>query len=61
MNKKIDLPWACSLIPICRLSAALLKKIREYANTRGHLFFIEAMFNTLAEQNNMLIGGKDTG
>lgn len=58
---KISLPWACSLIPICRLSSLLLKKIREYANTNGHLFFIEAMFNTLAEQNNMKIGGKDTG
>lgn len=61
VNGKISLPWACSLIPICRLSSVLLKKIREYANTRGHLFFIEAMFNTLAEQNNLLIGGKDTG
>ena len=55
----ISLPWACSLIPICRMSKLLLEKISEYANTRGKLFFIEAMFNTIAEQNNLKIGAKE--
>jgi hypothetical protein len=35
---KIDLPWAYSLICICRVSALLLTKVREYANTRKFIF-----------------------
>lgn len=61
VNGYIKLPWACSLVPICRLSNLLIEKIRLHAKKAGCLFFIEAMFNTIAEQNNMLIGGRVPG
>lgn len=53
---KIDLPWAYSLICICRVSALLLVKVREYANSRKTIFFIEALLNTLAIHNNLAVG-----
>lgn len=58
---RIELPWACSLVSVCRLSTLLLKKIGEYAKQHSRLFFIEAMFNTIAEHNHMRIGGRVPG
>ena len=57
----VELPWACSLVCVCRLSKLLLLRISEYAKKKGGLFFIEAMFNTLAEQNHLRIGGRVPG
>jgi hypothetical protein len=56
-----ELPWACSLVCVCRLSKVLLKHISDYVKQYGHLFFIEAMFNTLAEQHHLRIGGRVPG
>jgi len=43
---RIGTPWAHSLIPVCRLSNRLLKRVDDYVSDR-HLMFIEALFNTL--------------
>jgi hypothetical protein len=51
----IEYPWAHSLICACRLSRPLLQKIGEYVSTHNSLFFIEAMFNTIAMQNDLTI------
>ena len=53
---KIDLPWAHSLICICRISNRLLGKVREYANVNKRTFFIESILNTLAIHNDFIIG-----
>jgi hypothetical protein len=37
------------------MSKSLLEKIKEYKQSRGHLFFIEAMFNTIAHHCGMNI------
>jgi len=52
---KIDLPWAHSMVCACRISRTLLTKIIEYKNTKGQLFFIEAMFNTISLHEKLLI------
>lgn len=52
----IDLPWAYSLICICRVSSTLLEKVRDYANNKKHIFFIEALLNTLAIHHNLDVG-----
>jgi hypothetical protein len=52
---KIDLPWACGMICIIRISKKLLKKIKEYALKNNTLFLDEAMFSTIAFQNNLNI------
>jgi hypothetical protein len=51
---RIGTPWAHSLVCICRLSRRLLGKIDGYLTDR-HFLFIEALFNTLAVQNNYSI------
>ena len=52
---RIAPPWAHSMVCACRISKSLLEKIREYKQSRGHLFFIEAMFNTIADQSGLNI------
>jgi hypothetical protein len=52
---KIHLPWAHSMVCACRVSRKLLQKVNEYKNKLGTLFFIEAMFNTIAMQNELSI------
>lgn len=47
---RIGTPWAHSLISTTRLSRRLLDRIDEYIGDRP-LLFIEALFNTLALQN----------
>lgn len=51
---RIGTPWAHSLISICRISRRLLTKVDDYLKDR-HFMFIEALFNTLAIQNNYSI------
>jgi hypothetical protein len=52
---KIELPWSHSMVCACRISRKLLDKVVEYKNKKGRLFFIEAMFNTIALQNNLVV------
>uniref|UniRef100_A0A6C0D328 Glycosyltransferase n=1 Tax=viral metagenome TaxID=1070528 RepID=A0A6C0D328_9ZZZZ len=52
---KIDLPWSHSMVCACRVSRKLIDKIIEYKNKKKHLFFIEAMFNTISLQNGFII------
>jgi hypothetical protein len=53
--ERISPPWAHSMVCACRISNTLFKKIKEYKTERGHLFFIEAMMNTLAHQSGLQI------
>jgi hypothetical protein len=55
IHDKISLPWSHSMVCACRVSRNLLDKVIKYKQTRGHLFFIEAMFNTIALQNDLEI------
>ena len=55
VNGKIDLPWACGMICIIRISKKLLEKIKEYALKNNTLFLDEALFSTIAFQNNLNI------
>lgn len=52
---KIELAWSHSMVCACRISRSLLDKVVEYKNKRGNLFFIEAMFNTIALHNNLVL------
>lgn len=47
---RIDPPWAHSMVCACRIGRRLLDEIVAYKKIHGHLFFIEAMFNTIAQQ-----------
>lgn len=49
-----DLPWYNAMVCATRLSRTMLSKIKEYADTHGTLFFIEAMFPTLTIKNNLI-------
>lgn len=51
----INLPWARSMTCACRLSNRVFDKIRSYVDHKHKLFFHEAMFNTIALQNNLTI------
>jgi hypothetical protein len=55
VNGKIDLPWACGMICIIRLSKTLLGKIKDYAIKNKTLFLDEALFSTIALHNNLMI------
>jgi hypothetical protein len=55
IHDKISLPWSHSMVCACRVSRKLLNKIVEYKQKEGHLFFIEAMFNTIALHNGLII------
>ena len=52
---RINQPWANSMICAIRVSNRLLSHIRAYAVTNHKLFFDEAMFNTIAMQQNLEI------
>jgi len=56
ISGKISLPWAYSLICMCRVSYSLLQKVRKYANENKHIFFVESILNTLALHNGMNVG-----
>ena len=52
---KINPPYSYSMICAIRCSKALLTCIRAYAETYENLFMDEALFNTLALQNNLKV------
>lgn len=53
LKNKIDFPWAHSMICAVRISNKLLNIISEFVNKNNILLFDEALFNTLAFQNNL--------
>ena len=55
VNGKINLPWACGMICVIRISKILLEKIKEYALKNKTLFLDEALFSTIALHNNLKI------
>ena len=48
-----ELPWVSGLQCICRMSNKLLKKIKDFADEKHELTFLEVLFPTLAHQNNL--------
>ena len=52
---KIELPWCYSMICAVRVSKKLLELINAYAKEKKELLFCEALFNTLAYQNELAI------
>ena len=52
---RIDPPWAHSMVCASRISRKLFAGVKKYKTIHGHLFFIEAMFNTIAHQTNLLV------
>lgn len=52
-------PWYKGMMCAVRLSAHLLKYIREYADKNKSLFFIEAMFPTIAKHHNLICVSPD--
>jgi len=55
IERKIELPWACGMICIIRISKTLLEKIKDYALKNKTLFLDEALFSTIALHNNLKI------
>lgn len=55
VKDKLNLPWCKSMTCACRISNKLLNIINNYVKNNNTLQFHEAMFNTLAYQNNCLI------
>ena len=53
INIHTDEPYYNSLVCACRMSSALLYHIFDYAIKYKQLFFIEAMFPTIAMSNNL--------
>ena len=54
ISMKYELPWYNTMVCAVRLSRTLLQKINEYAQTHQTLFFIEAMFPTVAHKNGLI-------
>jgi hypothetical protein len=52
---KIDPPYYYSMVCAAMFSRKMLDAVKEYRNKRGHLFYIEVMFNTLAAHNNLKV------
>ena len=55
-NIKLDPPYAKSMICAIRCSRRLMKHLGEYADKYKNLFLDEALFNTIAIQNNLNVG-----
>jgi len=55
VNNKMSLPWAKSMVCMCRLSNRLLNDVKKYVDNNKILVYHEIMFNTLACQNNYKI------
>ena len=47
-------PYYCSMVCACRISKNLLLLINEYAQKYKTLFFLEALFPTIAKKNNLI-------
>lgn len=54
ISMKYEHPWYNAMVCAARLSRTLLQKINEYAQTHQTLFFIEAMFPTVARKNDLI-------
>lgn len=54
IQNQIPIPWAHSLVCIIRISRKLLDEVERFIYKRPFIF-IEALFNTIAEQQNMTI------
>jgi hypothetical protein len=52
---KIEPPYYYSMVCACGFSRKMLDCIKEYVKNNNQLFYIEAMFNTLAMQNNLQV------
>ncbi len=52
---KIQPPYAASMICAIRCSKELCERIKQYADTYKNLFMDEALFNTIALQNNLRV------
>jgi hypothetical protein len=50
-----DLPWFSSMVCVCRISKKLLLEISNHVKSKGRLFFIEILFNTIAYHNKLTI------
>lgn len=50
---KLDPPYFCGMMCCCRFSQKMLEKLSEYAEKNKTLFFIEALFPTIAKKNNL--------
>ena len=48
-------PWYHSMVCAVRCSKELMKALHQVAFTKRKLFFLEAIFNTLAHQNNLRV------
>ena len=55
LEGKHPLPWYISMICVCRISNALLQKIKEYVENNHTLFFLEGMVNTIAMHHNLTV------
>ena len=55
-ENKIEYPWAHSMICAVRVSKKLLKCILDFVTLNKYLLFDELLFNTIALQNNLIIG-----
>jgi len=49
------LPWYISMICACRMSKALLEKIKKYVDIHHTLFFIEGMVNTICMHHGLTV------
>jgi hypothetical protein len=54
-KKVFKLPWRAGLVCLCRMSRKLLEKVKAFAEEHNKLDFLEMLFPTLADHNNMLI------
>lgn len=52
---KIEPPYYYSMVCACGMSRKMLDTINDYVTKNKYLFYIEAMFNTLAMQNKLLV------
>lgn len=48
-------PYYCGMMCICRFTKNMLKSVKEYANQNKTLFFIEALFPTIAKKNDFIV------
>lgn len=49
------LPWYISMICACRISRALLQKIKEYVDIHHTLFYLEIMVNTISMHHDLTV------
>jgi hypothetical protein len=55
IEKCIEPPYFYSMVCCFGLSQALFQKVLDHKNKIGSFFYAEAMFNTIAHQNNLII------